>query len=115
MGGLHGSLIQEVGNSYIEQQYLFRLRGLEEKLTYANDKLSRIAEEKEKLIRKLETVSDHDWETIRVRNEAMLKQEYEKKLKERRVVSCQCRGQVESCHYCFGQGTYKTNGFGKRL
>lgn len=41
--------------------------------------------------------------------------EIEEKRKERRTVSCLCRGEVEDCMYCFGKGFYEIDGFGNRI
>ena len=47
--------------------------------------------------------------------ERIEKQELEIRRNERHTIQCSCRGEVENCHFCYGRGTYVTDGFGNRV
>lgn len=46
---------------------------------------------------------------------SMSDEELQRRRDERHTVVCFCRGEVESCVYCYGAGHYQTDGFGKRM
>ena len=71
-------------------------------------KLSSTVVQLEVLTNKFEMVNEE--EQKRIQN-----QEVEDRRRERHTVQCSCLGEVENCHYCYGKGTYVTDGFGNRV
>ncbi len=81
---------------------------LTKKLAEANEKIDLLSQ-------KLGKVSEEEWERINTCEENERKELADKRHKERHAVRCSCRGEVENCRFCYGRGTYETDGFGNKV